>query len=71
MIGRSKPSLDEAEVTDFLAMKGLVIQNREETNKLRGKVDDLRKDVHAIHLKQDTMAQIMTGVQDTISALGV
>lgn len=70
-MGRSKPSLDEAEVADLLAMKGEVVQNREETQELLGEVDDLRKDVHAINLKQDAMAKVMNGVQDAVAALNL
>lgn len=68
-MGRSKASLDEGEIAELLALKGELLQNREDTAELRGDMDELRKDVHAIHLKQDTMAQVMTGVQDVVSAL--
>lgn len=32
-------------------------------------MEDLRKDVHAIHLKQDAIAKVVTGVQAAISVL--
>lgn len=70
-MGRSKPSLDEAEVADLLAMKGEVVQNREETAELREEVEGLRKDVHVVTLKQDAMATVMNGVQEAVSALNV
>lgn len=50
-MGRLKPSLDEAEVADLLAMNGEFVQNKEDTVELREEVDGLRKDVHSIHLK--------------------
>lgn len=68
-MGRSKASVDDSDIADLLALKGDVLQNREDTAELRGEMEDLRKDVHAIHLKQDAMAKAMTGVQDAVSAL--
>lgn len=68
-MGRSKASLDESDVADLLAMKGDFLQHREETAELRGEVDDLRKDVHSINTKQDTMVQVMNGVQQAVSSL--
>lgn len=71
-MGHSKASMDESDIVELLALKGEVLQNREDTHDTReGGLDDLRKDVHAIHLKQDTMTQVMSGVQDTVSALNM
>lgn len=50
-------------------MKGDFLQHREETAKLRGEVDDLRKDVHNINTKQDTMVSVMNCVQQAVSSL--
>ena len=68
-MGRVKNSLNESEVAELLAMKGEFLQHREETAELRGEVDDLRKDVHGIGLKQDTMVSVMDGVQKAVSSL--
>ncbi|KAE8819504.1 D1 protease-like protein precursor [Hordeum vulgare] len=68
-MGRSKSTLEESEVADLLAMKGEFMQHREETADLRGEVDDLRKDVHNINLKQDTMVSILDGVQKAVPTL--
>ena len=68
-MGRAKASLDESEIAELLAMKGEFLQHREATAELRGEVDDLRKDVHAIGLKQDTMVSVMDGVQKAVSSL--
>ena len=54
-MGRGKNSLDESEVAALLAMKGDFLQHRDETTELCSEVDDLRKDVHGIGLKKDTM----------------
>ncbi|KAI4979248.1 hypothetical protein ZWY2020_016001 [Hordeum vulgare] len=68
-MGRSKSTLEESEVADLLAMKGEFMQHREETADMRGEVDDLRKDVHNINLKQDTMVSVLDGVQKAVSTL--
>lgn len=68
-MGRAKTCVDEGDIPDSLAMKGDVLQNREDTTELKGDMEDLRKDVHAIHLKQDAMAKVVTGVQAAISVL--
>ena len=68
-MGRPKPSLDENDIAKLLALKGEVVQTREDTAEMRGELDDLRKDVHAMNLKQDTMAKAMSGLQEVVSAL--
>lgn len=68
-MGRSKASLDESDVADLLAVKGEFLQHHEETAELRGEVDDLRKDMHSINTKQDTMVSVMSGVQKVVSSL--
>ncbi|KAE8807376.1 Synaptotagmin-7 [Hordeum vulgare] len=68
-MGRSKSTLEESDVVDLLAMKGDFLLHREETADLRGEVDDLRKDVHSINLKQDTMVTVLDGVQKAVSTL--
>lgn len=70
-MGRSKSSLEESDVVDLLAMKGKFLQHREETTYLRGEVDDLRKDVESINLKQDTMVSVLDGVQKEVSTLNL
>lgn len=66
-MGRAKMCVDEGDIPNFLAMNGDVLQNREDTTELKGDMEDLRKDVHAIHLKQDAIAKVVTGVQAAIS----
>lgn len=61
-MGRLKASADEGDIAELLPLKGDVLQNREDTAELRGDMEDLRKDLHAINLKQDAVAQVMTGV---------
>ncbi|KAI5002106.1 hypothetical protein ZWY2020_026756 [Hordeum vulgare] len=68
-MGRSKSNLEESDVADLLPMKGEFLQHREETADLRGEVDDPRKDVHSINLKQDTMVSVLDGVQKVVSTL--
>ncbi|XP_044448015.1 uncharacterized protein [Triticum aestivum] len=68
-MGKGKASLDESDVAELLAMKGEFLQHRDETAELRGEVDDLRKDVHGIGLKQDTMVSVLDGVQKAVSSL--
>ncbi|KAI4984274.1 hypothetical protein ZWY2020_051951 [Hordeum vulgare] len=68
-MGRSKSNLEESHVADLLAMKGDFLLHREETADLRGEVGALRKDVHSINLKQDTMVTVLDGVQKAVSTL--
>ncbi|KAE8821183.1 hypothetical protein D1007_00810 [Hordeum vulgare] len=68
-MGRSKSNLEESDVADLLAMKGDFLLHREETADLRGEVDDLRKDIHSINLKQDTMVTVLDGVQKAVLTL--
>ncbi|KAI4999501.1 hypothetical protein ZWY2020_004090 [Hordeum vulgare] len=67
-MGLSKSNLEESDVADLLAMKGDFLLHHEETTDLRGEVDDQRKDVHSINLKQD-MVTVLEGVQEAVSTL--
>ncbi|KAE8797502.1 Synaptotagmin-7 [Hordeum vulgare] len=68
-MGRSKSNLEESDVADLLTMKGEFIEHREETADMRGEVDDQRKDVHSINLKQDTMVTVLDEAQKAVSTL--
>ncbi|EMS50438.1 hypothetical protein TRIUR3_26348 [Triticum urartu] len=65
-MGRSKPSLDEAEVSDLLAMKDDFAQQREETAELRGKMEDLCKERNAADGKKTALRVAGDGKQSPL-----
>ena len=50
-MGRTKATLDEAEVADLLAMKADFAVHKGETEEIKEDVDLLRKEVQLVHTK--------------------